>query len=210
MGCFSFYPVKHITTGDGGMFVSRNKELAENVSKARGFGVDRTFAQRKTPGIYDVPTLGLNYRMSDINAALGRVQLSRIEEILGLRKTNFSLLKSGLSDVAGLTVLDSSKPHIQNSHYCLSVVLRGPLARYRNKLIDRLKSTGIGTSIYYPQPIPRMTYYRDKYGYDQGAYPEATAISDHSVALPVGPHLAEDEAVLIGKTVREFIEEMAT
>src|SRR6185295_15651704 len=76
--CFSFYPVKHITTGDGGMFVSRHKDLAEGVAKARAFGVDRSFGERTIPGMYDVPTLGINYRLSDINSAIGRKQLDRI------------------------------------------------------------------------------------------------------------------------------------
>jgi perosamine synthetase len=77
-GCFSFYPAKHMTTGDGGMFVTRDGALADRVVKARAFGVDRGFGERSIPGIYDVPTLGLNYRMSDINAAVGRMQLARI------------------------------------------------------------------------------------------------------------------------------------
>src|SRR5262249_24590656 len=68
--CFSFYPVKHITTGDGGMFVSRHKELAQRVAKARAFGVDRAFSERAVPGMYDVPVLGINYRLSDINSAI--------------------------------------------------------------------------------------------------------------------------------------------
>lgn len=166
-GCFSFYPVKHITTGDGGMFVSRHKELAERVAKARGFGVDRTFGQRTTPGMYDVPTFGLNYRMSDINAALGQVQLSRIDDILGRRKRNFRTLSTALSDVPHVHVLDAHTSDAQSSHYCLSAVLTGPLAGRRNELIGKLKSAGVGNSIYYPQPVPRMSYYRNKYGYDE-------------------------------------------
>lgn len=206
-GCFSFYPVKHITTGDGGMFISRHKDMAERVARARGFGVDRTFGQRTTPGMYDVPTFGLNYRMSDINAALGRVQLSRIDEMLDRRKRNFRTLTAALNDIPHVRSLDAQSAEAQNSHYCLSAVLTGPLAGRRNELIDKLKSTGVGSSIYYPQPVPRMSYYRDKYGYDETRCPNAEAISDRSIALPVGPHLSDDDVTFVGETVRQLIRE---
>ncbi len=209
-GCFSFYPVKHLTTGDGGMFVSRNAQFAQKVLKARGFGVDRTFSERSTPGMYDVPTLGLNYRMSDINAALGRVQLKRIDEINKRRRRNFHTLKQGLVNVPHLTCLDSQSEEALNSHYCLTVVLTGPLAGRRDQLIQSLRQEGVGTSIYYPQPVPRMTYYREKYGYDESSYPNATAISDNSIALPVGPHLSAEDVSHIAETFSRLANEVTS
>src|SRR6185436_2783517 len=95
----SFYPVKHITTGDGGMFVTRHADLAAKVAKARAFGVDRTFAERAIPGVYDVPTLGINYRLSDINSAIGRKQLERLNIMLDRRKRNFERLKAALANL---------------------------------------------------------------------------------------------------------------
>lgn len=206
-GCFSFYPVKHITTGDGGMFVTRHADLAEKVRKFRGFGVDRTFGERTIPGMYDVPTLGANYRMSDINAALGRKQLTRIDDILTRRKSNFASLKLRIQNLQHVRVLDSDNNGAESSHYCLTAVLTGPLAERRNEIVTRLNTAGVGTSIYYPQPVPRMTYYRDKYGYRPELYPEATRISDHSVALPVGPHLAAEDVNYIAATFTQTIEE---
>ena len=192
-GIFSFYPIKHITTGDGGMFVSRNQELAERVAKARAFGVDRSFAEREVPGYYDVPTLGINYRMSDINASIGREQLLRVRELLDQRERNFSALQARLVSMRDIRVIDSASSDQANSHYCLSVVLEGPLAGRRDTVIANLHDSGIGTSIYYPHPIPRLSYYVQKYGYDLSLVPNATTISDCSIALPVGPHLDEDD-----------------
>ncbi len=106
VGTFSFYPVKHITTGDGGMLVSKHAALAQKISKARAFGVDRTFAERKVPGVYDVLSLGINYRLSDINSAIGREQLKRLPQILEVRKTNFARLKQGLAGIPNVSVLD--------------------------------------------------------------------------------------------------------
>jgi dTDP-4-amino-4,6-dideoxygalactose transaminase len=207
-GCFSFYPVKHMTTGDGGMFVTKHADLAARVKKARGFGVDRTFAERSIPGMYDVPTLGVNYRMSDINAALGRSQLRRIGEILKRRHANFVRLKGAVLSVPHVHVLDAPGTGYASSHYCLSAVLTGPLASRRNEAVTRLNKAGIGTSVYYPQPVPRMTYYRTKYGYEPTRYPHATAISDQSIALPVGPHLTPDDVACIGQTFATTIQEM--
>ena len=192
-GIFSFYPIKHITTGDGGMFVSRNQELTERVAKARAFGVDRSFAERKLPGYYDVPTLGINYRMSDINASIGREQLVRVREMLDQRARNFSVLRARLASMRNIHVVDSVSSDQANSHYCLSVVLEGALAGRRDTVIASLHDSGIGTSIYYPHPIPRLSYYVQKYGYDLSRVPHATTISDCSIALPVGPHLDEDD-----------------
>ncbi len=208
-GCYSFYPVKHITTGDGGMFVSRHKELADKVLKARGFGVDKTFSERAIPGMYDVPTLGVNYRMSDINAALGRGQLARIDEILERRRANFNRLKSALKDIPNTCVLDSQDEVAASSHYCLSVVLRGSLAPQRNRIVSSLNQAGVGTSVYYPQPVPRMTYYRQKYGYQSSDYPNAEVISDCSIALPVGPHLGTEDMDYIAQAFMQAVKEIA-
>jgi perosamine synthetase len=190
---FSFYPVKHITTGDGGMFVSRHKDLAAEVAKARAFGVDRSFAERATPGMYDVPTLGINYRMSDINAAIGREQLKRIDAILASRAGNFARLKARLQTLPGLSVIDSTSPDRVNAHYCLTVVIEEGGSAERNALVAKLNAKGVGTSVYYPHPVPRLAYYRERYGYDSGLLPNATRISDQSIALPVGPHLSLDD-----------------
>lgn len=204
---FSFYPVKHITTGDGGMFVTRHADLAARVAKARAFGVDRSFAERATPGMYDVPTLGLNYRMSDINASIGRKQLEKIDVILELRKRNFESLKAGLIKLADVSVIDAVSPAQQQSWYCLSVVLEGVDAETRNRVVALLNTRGIGTSIYYPQPVPRLTYYRNKYRCDMGLYPNATRISDQSIALPVGPHLKIDDMAHIASTFEKILKE---
>lgn len=205
--CFSFYPVKHITTGDGGMFVSRHQELAVKVGKARAFGVDRSFAERSIPGMYDVPTLGINYRLSDINSSIGRKQLERIQIILDRRRENFAALKQGLSEISGLSVLDATSTDALNSHYCLSVVLEGALAKQRNEIVKALNEAGIGTSVYYPHPVPRLAYYQQKYGYDAQAYRQAARISDHSVALPVGPHLSPEDMGYIAQQFSRIVTE---
>jgi len=157
--------------------------------------------------MYDVPTLGLNYRMSDINAALGRRQLARLDEILRRRRRNFTQLKTALDDKGPWWILDAKEDNTTNSFYCLSVILKAPLNTRRNEIVSKLHAAGVGTSVYYPQPVPRMTYYKNKYGYIAADYPNAAIISDHGVALPVGPHLQPEELEFIASTFKSVTQE---
>lgn len=188
-GCYSFYPVKHITTGEGGMFVSQHENVVKEVANFRAFSVDRTHTERQIPGIYDVTNVGMNYRMSEMQAALGRGQVEKIPAILKARKANFTQLKGRLAEVAEVHVLDSAEDRLENSHYCLIALLKGGLAKKRDEIVLKLRDLQIGTSVYYPHPVPRLQYYREKYGYSAGQCSGAEAISDEAFALPVGPHL---------------------
>ncbi len=207
VGCFSFYPVKHLTTGEGGMFVTRRPEVAASVGRLRAFGVDRSHTERKLPGMYDVPGLGVNYRMSEIQAALGLGQVRRLEDNLSRRAQNFRALGSALADIDGLRILDAADRNALNSHYCMSVVLPGRASSRRDQIAVRLQDEGIGTSVYYPHPVPRLKYYREKYGYDARAFPGAEEVSDRSIALPVGPHLEPSDAEAVGQALRRAVKE---
>jgi dTDP-4-amino-4,6-dideoxygalactose transaminase len=198
-GCFSFYPVKHLTTAEGGMFVSRHRDVATAVSKLRAFGVDRSHGERSEPGMYDVLGLGLNYRMSELQAALGRSQLRRMGENLQRRSDNFERLRRRVVEVPGVRVLDDERPAARSSHYCLTAVLDASRAPRRREIVARLNAAGVGTSIYYPHPVPRMTYYRERYPYESRRYAGAEQVSDRSVALPTGPHVSAADADYIGR-----------
>ena len=89
VGCYSFYPVKHMTTAEGGMVITRDAQLAEKISRLRAFGVDRHHGQRAQPGMYDVTMLGYNYRMNEIEAAIGIEQVKKLPAILMARERNF-------------------------------------------------------------------------------------------------------------------------
>jgi perosamine synthetase len=203
-GCFSFYPVKHITTAEGGMFVTRDADVAARVARLRAHGVDRSHEERSIPGMYDVPSIGLNYRISEIQAALGRSQLRRIDEIIDRRARNFARLRERLAD-APVHILDGDG----NSHYCLVAVLDGAVGDRRDDVLGLLGEAGVGFSIYYPRPVPRMTYYREKYGYDAARYAGAEAVSDRGIALPVGPHLDDDDVDRVADALRSAIEQVS-
>lgn len=207
VGCFSFYPVKHITTGEGGMAVTRRADVAERISKQRAFGIDKTVvAERRHSGAYDVELLGLNYRLSEIGAALGLEQMKRLPGFLDRRRANYRELAAGLADIEALDVLATGDGDgVESAHYCLTAVLRGPLAARRDAVIERLKELGVGASIYYPRPVPLTTYYRERYGFRDGEFAEAARISYGSIALPVGPHLEEGDVERIAEAVKQAL-----
>lgn len=206
-GCFSFYPVKHMTTAEGGMLITRDEELAQQIKRKKAFSVDRHAGERSVPGVYDVTGLGFNYRMSEIQAALGIEQLKRMDGFLVKRRENYETLSVGLSEIDEVELFASTGDAFISSYYCLSAILKEPLASKRFEIIQRLKSRGIGTSVYYPKPVPHMTYYRQKYGYDDQTFPAAARISYQSIALPVGPHLGRDDMEYIIESLKEtFVE----
>jgi perosamine synthetase len=205
VGCFSFYPAKHMTTSEGGMLITRHADIAAGISRERAFGMDRHVGERKIPGVYDVQGLGFNYRMSEINAALGVEQLKRLPGFLAKRAENHAALTRALSGLKRVSLLLSERAGSVHSHYCHTVILDDALAAKRTEIIKFLNESGIGTSIYYPHPVPYMTFYRQKYGYKEGDFPVAARISDNSIALPVGPHIGLKEMERIAETFGKAI-----
>lgn len=208
VGVFSFYPVKHITTAEGGMIITRDAKLAQALRLKKAFGVNRSHGERTVPGVYDVEALGFNYRMSEIHAALGITQLKKFDAFLAQRKANYISLAQSLVGVRGIRLLCSTGGRFESSYYCLSIVLEPPLVSRRLNLVDRLKADGIGTSVYYPHAVPHLAYYRGKYGFAADSFPVARSISDGSISLPVGPHLGEEDMRYIGGAVRRAMEGM--
>ena len=209
VGVFSFYPVKHLTTAEGGIIILRDKDLAQKLTLLKAFGVNRTHQERKIPGVYDSIALGFNYRMSEIHAAIGVVQIDKLPGFLVKRKNNFIALQNHLKDIDGLHVLPQpSDDHFESCYYCLGALLDKKFISKRAEIITTLSESGVGSSVYYPQPVPRMKYYQDKYGYDQINYPNAAWISDGMIALPVGPHLTVQDMEIIATELKKCMEKI--
>jgi len=207
-GVFSFYPVKHMTTAEGGMIILRDSALAGKIRMLRAFGVDRSHGERKIPGIYDTVALGFNYRMSEIHAAIGIEQLKRLPNFLVRRRENFEALSKCLHQAPGLRILPQFfDGYIESSAYCLGLLLEGDYANKRSMIMMSLENQGIGTSVYYPRPVPAMTYYREKYKQDLADYPIASNISKTILCLPVGPHLDASDMHIIANKLLETLEQ---
>lgn len=207
-GCFSFYPAKHITTAEGGMLITRDAKLAAAAANRRAFGIDKNVvSERHVPGVYDVTALGLNYRLNEIGAAMGLAQMQRLPGILRKRRENYEALASALRGIPEIELLESTRDRYQSSYYCLVAVLRPPLGGRRLEIVEALKQRGVETSVYYPRPVPSLTYYREKYGHREADYPVAARLSAASIALPVGPHVEMEDVRMITETLKAVIRE---
>ena len=182
IGVFSFHPVKHITTCEGGMVVTRHPDLHKTIVLMREFGKVNDGPYAEMTAEYDVISFGLNFRMSEIQGAIGLHQLDSLPKRILQRKSNYIKLANALS---GFDILDLGVDHA--SFYCM--VLRLPVNQREAR--QELTRRDIETSVYYPGPIPMLTYYRKKYGFNEGDFPIAERISKEGIALPVGPHLQE-------------------
>src|SRR3989344_4511768 len=205
VGCFSFYPAKHITTIEGGMMITRQADLAARARRQRAFGVDKTPAERDRPGEYDVPILGGNFRMNEVQAAIGVEQMKKLPEFLAARRRNAGILREGLADVAAVSSFRVGDSAFVSSEYCYAALLDPALVEKKGTIVQYLQAQGVGSSVYYPRPVPHLTYYRKKYGYNLHSFPVAADISRRMIALPVGPHLAEDDMDYMVNVVRNAV-----
>ena len=132
IGAFSFYPVKHITTAEGGMIISKNKKIIDKVKKFKAFGYDRPLNQRIIPGLYDVNLLGYNFRMNEIEAAIGLEQLKRLPSFIKKRKANMSTYKSKIKEIKNIRLIDNDIDEVINSYYCAVIMLENSLKIKKN------------------------------------------------------------------------------
>ena len=205
VGSFSFYPVKHITTAEGGMLVTKNEKLFKAAMRLKAFGYDKMVGERRTQGLYDVDILGYNFRMNEIQASIGIEQLKKLKGFLRKRKKNSQILRKNLNEFEEIRCLEDGNEIKEHANYCLIIVLNNKLAKQRFEVMKKLKGFGIGTSIYYPGPIPNFKYYRQKYNLKKNHYPNALEISVNSIALPVGPHLDSEDMLYISNCLKNII-----
>lgn len=204
-GCFSFYPAKHMTTMEGGMLTTNSDDVAARVRKLRAFGYDKGLGERTEPGVYDIVALGHNFRMSEAQAAIGLCQLDRLDDFMAKRRSNSDRLVEMLSDLDRVRVFPMEHGKARSGRYCVNFTIMPDAGIERSSLVAEINDAGIGTSVHYPVALPLSTYYKDRYGYADDAYPVAHWIASNTVSLPCGPHLSDDDAAYIGETVSRLL-----
>ena len=205
-GVFSFYPVKHMTTSEGGMIITKNKTIYNKLKLKRAFGVNKNFTQRKLPGNYDVIEKGLNYRMSEIEATIGIEQIKKLNLFIKKRKFNHDFLVKKLSYNNNFRLLSPNfDKSIYWSHYCFTIILNKKILKKRRLFIKKLNKLGIGTSIYYPHPVPLMTYFKKKYQFKKNQFKNSSIFSYNSIMFPIGPHLKIKHLEYMAKKINEIV-----
>jgi len=190
---FSFHPVKIITTGEGGLATTNDPKLAQRMADLRSHGITKEEArfERTAPGpwSYEQQDLGFNYRMTDLQAALGLSQLQRLEPIVAERKR---LLEQYRFLLAGLPLRLLDIPEDVSSALHLAVVrLDNPSSDYHRQVFEGLRAAGIGVQLHYT-PVHLQPYYR-RLGFREGDFPEAEAYATNAISLPLYPGLSDPE-----------------
>lgn len=191
LSTFSFHPVKHLTTGEGGMVTTDDESLASRVRKLRNHGIETDFRQREAQGTwaYDVVELGFNYRLPDINCALGQSQLNRLPASVARRRELAARYDRLLADVIAVRPL--VVPDDRESAFHLYPIRIGgeDAAAVRRRAFQHMRDHGIGVNVHY-QPVHLHSYYASL-GYRPGLCPVAEAAYDGLLSLPMWPGLEE-------------------
>lgn len=189
--CFSFFANKNLTTGEGGAIVTNRDDVAERVRLMRSHGMT-TLTWDRWKGhahSYDVVELGYNYRFDELRAAIGRVQLERLEEMNGRRRELVERYRRRLRNLPDVRVPFAGHPG-RAAHYIFPVLL--PDGETRGHVIEALSVQGIQTSIHYP-PIHRFTYYRRRFPSAGQSLKVTEELADRVLTLPLYPSLRNDE-----------------
>lgn len=186
-GCFSFYPTKVITTGEGGMITTNSKEIHAKTSVLRTHGMNTTPADREVTAKhrYDIIEMGYNYRLDEIRASLGLSQLSRINEINKRRINVAKKYNTEIQKINGLTIPKtySDRNHI---YHLYSIKVENDYPLTRDELFVKLSDNGIGTSVQY-YPLHLMSYNKKKY--DSKQFPNSNSLKDKILCLPIYPKM---------------------
>lgn len=191
----SFHPVKHVTTGEGGMVLTDDPAIAKRVRSFRHHGIDLDLHQRakEQSWRYDIVALGYNYRIPDINCALGVSQMRKLDKWLERRRVIAAAYREGLADL-GSVELPSERPDCASAWHLYVLRLRlDRLKVDRARVFEALRAENIGVNVHYI-PIPWMSYYASL-GYTRGNWPVAEAVYEQSLSLPMFPAMNDQDVM---------------
>lgn len=193
----AFYPNKQITTGEGGMILTNDEEIASLCRSLRNQG------RGEGGGWLQHERLGYNYRLSDINCALGVAQLARIDEILAKRERVAQMYNQRLKEIDGVEIPYVS-PKVKMSWFVYVIRLSEEYSREdRDRILQELKRRGIGCSNYF-QPIHLQPFYREL-GYREGDFPVTEGVAARTIALPFYNNLSEREIDYVASNLKSLL-----
>jgi UDP-4-amino-4,6-dideoxy-N-acetyl-beta-L-altrosamine transaminase len=208
LSAFSFHPVKHLTTCEGGMVLTDDEAMASQMRRFRNHGIDSDHRSREKTGTfaYDMVELGFNYRLPDIQCALGMSQLKHLSQWVERRQAiaaRYDKMFATLPFVRPLT----TRPDRTNAYHLYVIRLDLQLLRVdRRRAFDHLRAAGIGVNVHYA-PVYHHSYYRERFGYGPGLCPRAEAVYQEILTLPMYPALTDadqDYVVSIVTSLRDL------
>jgi perosamine synthetase len=212
IAAFSFYATKNITTGEGGMLVTDDARLAERARIMSLHGISRDAWKRYTANgswAYEILEPGFKYNMTDIAAAIGREQLRRSEELWEIRRRYAARYTAAFRELPQVETPPDAPPGDRHAWHLYVLRLNLELLRLdRARFIEELLRRGIGASVHFI-PLHLHPYYRERLGYRPEDCPEATAVAQRIVSLPLYPRMTPDDVDRVIQAVHDIVEQFA-
>ncbi len=212
LAVFSFYPNKNLTSIEGGMITTNSPELARKLEILSLHGMDNEAWKRYKSGtkliLYEVVSRGYKYNMTDVQAAVGLVQLKKFETMQKKREEYAKIYEKYFSNLKGISLQEKSKNDPKNKHALHLYTLVMDLPKFkidRNEMVSLIKSYNIGAAIHY-KGVHLHTHFKQTLKHDPAKLPHTTRISESIFSLPLTPVMTEAEAHYVGQTVRSLIE----
>ncbi|MFH1422047.1 MAG: UDP-4-amino-4,6-dideoxy-N-acetyl-beta-L-altrosamine transaminase [Planctomycetota bacterium] len=202
---FSMHPVKHITTGEGGMVSTDSSELAQKMRWFRNHGITTDAHQRADKGgwFYEMVALGHNYRLSDINCALGISQLNKLDNWVARRKEIAARYHSAFSNMPAITTLSERSDRESSWHLYIILLNLDMLRVGRAEIFAALRAENIGVNVHY-MPVYWHPYYKNL-GYKRGLCPIAEDAYERMLTLPLFPKMSDKDANDVIEAVRKVV-----
>jgi len=204
MSVFSFHPVKHLATGEGGMVTTDRADLAESLRRFRNHGISSDAHQRHASGQwhYEMVLLGFNYRLTDIACALGLSQLKKLEANLVRRREIAARYTSAFRELPGI-VVPSVRSNVNPAWHLYPVRLNpARLNTDRAHVFRALRAENIGVNVHYI-PVHLHPYYRNRFGYQGGEYPVSEAAYEQLISLPMFHGMSDQDVEDVIAAVRK-------
>lgn len=206
MTIFSFHPVKTITTGEGGAITTNNKKLHEKLLMLRSHGVTRNeqyLTKNEGPWYYEMQTLGFNYRLTDIQAALGISQMKRLDGFVSRRRELVGLYRHEFRQDERFSLLEERTYSMAAFHLCPLLVDFSKIRASKEEIFKRLTKRGLKLQVHYI-PVHLQPFYK-KFGFREGDFPKAEAYYRKTISLPLYYGLKNKDVKTIVKTIKEEV-----
>ena len=201
---FSFHPVKHITTGEGGMVTTDDPHLAEKLRRFRNHGIDKQVRDRQATWRQDMVTFGFNYRLTDIQSALGISQLRRLDAGLARREAIARQYQAAFGPMAELLPAPVPAGTRHAWHIYPLRIEPDRLREDRETVFRALRAENIGVNVHY-LPVHLHPFYRERFGTDRGLCPAAEEAADRLLTLPLFPQMTDEDVEDVVAAVRKVI-----
>lgn len=201
---FSFHPVKHITTGEGGAVVTNDKKLIEKVKSFRNHGINADLHERQKAEswYYEIETPGFNYRLTDFQCALGMSQLKKLESRIHRRNILANQYDRFFEGLDGISPLKNEGYGVHAYHLYVVKLDPGLLSKSRLEIFSALRNQGIGVNVHYI-PVHYHPFYKKTFNLSQGLCPMAEEAYERILTLPLFPAMTEEDVEKVCRTIKK-------